>query len=116
MAKNAIFKLIHLPESATDITVAIRVTKEQSGKITFNESGKPLIQKTGSLTYTANSAELSGKSFDFNIVCTDVNPEHNMLMVTVELSGVSNNSPWTLSKEVEANGTYQFFGTIEFYL
>jgi hypothetical protein len=116
MSNSAITKFIQLPSSNSAISISIRVGNSQSGKITFNESGKDLIQQQGSLSYTApSSGELNNKSFDFNIVVTDVNPSNDKLIVTVDLTGVDNDSPWTLSKEVSKGGTFQFFGTIEFF-
>jgi len=116
MSNSALFKLIHLPERDTSISISIRVGMSQAGMITFNESGKSVIQKPGKLNYSAPSSDaVDGKTFDFNIVCSDVNPSSNKLLVTVDIEGVKNNGPWTLSREVSSGGTFQFFGTIEFY-
>ncbi|GAB5416646.1 MAG: hypothetical protein Crog4KO_21350 [Crocinitomicaceae bacterium] len=116
MSKSAITEFLQLPAVNSAVTISIRVGNSQSGTITFNESGKGLIQKEGSLSYTAQSSDaLDGKSFDFNIVCVDVNASSDNLVVNVELTGVSNDGPWTLSKSVSKGGTFQFFGSIEFF-
>lgn len=116
MSNSALFKLVHLPENDSEVSISIRVGMSQAGMITFNESGKKVIQQPGKLEYTAKSSNaLDGKTFDFNVVCSDVNPSSNKLLVTVDLEGVKNNSPWTLHREVKDGGTFQFFGTVEFY-
>ena len=115
MSKSPLSEFISLPNSSSSITVSIRVGNEQMGTITFNVSGESMIQKEGSLSYTeSDSNNLSGKSFDFNIVCTDVNVNSDNLVVTVDLIGVDNSGPWSMSKKVSSGGTYQFFGSIEF--
>lgn len=116
MSKVALVKLIRLPKPGKRVTISIRVANGQSGLITFNVSGQPVQQKDGSFDYKVeNSESLSGKSFDFNVVCTDMNPDSNNLEVHIDLFLDSENKgPWVLSREVEDHGSYQFFGTIEF--
>lgn len=116
MSDSVINKLIELPSQSSRVSISIEVGMRQSGTITFNVSGMPIVQEQGKLVHTvANSDDLNRKSFDFNIVCTDVNPDSNNLVVTVTLSGVTNEGPWTLEQEVEAGGAYQFFGKLNFY-
>ncbi|XOV66804.1 MAG: hypothetical protein ACFHU9_14355 [Fluviicola sp.] len=115
MSNSAINKLIWLPENSKSITLDIRVGMGQSGTITFDVSGGPETVKQGSLRYTEiNSDNLDGQKMNFNVVCTDVNKTNNSLQVTVTLSGVENDSPWTLSKRLDEGDSYQFFGTIKF--
>jgi hypothetical protein len=116
MGQNSIYKIIHLPANSTKITLKVFIGGRQSGVTTIALTGETPVQHTGDFTIEVNdSSSLDGKSYNFSVVCADVNPSHNKLLVTVELDGINNNSPWTMNRTVSAGETYAFLGTIEFY-
>ncbi len=112
----SIMDAYHLKEGESEVTLNVTIGAKQKGNTKINIGGTNLGNTNG--TFEKNlgkSSDLDGKDLDLVITCTDINPDSNNLIVTVELSGGVTNKSWTLNKTVKDKESYMFTGTIEFY-